>query len=96
MNVSVVSTISQPPSNTAFLSGQTLISLNASGVADIEDLVLRALPGSYYLVVALPDYPQVTWLATLLLRCAAVDVCFVILHLMQRMAIPHLQSAFAG
>lgn len=73
MNVSVVSTISQQLSNTALLSGQTLISLNASGMADIEDLFLRASPGLYDLVVALPDYPQVTWLATLLQTSTAAQ-----------------------
>ena len=96
VNVSVVGVTPQQSSNEAFLSGQTLTSLNASGVADIQDLILRAAPGFYNLVVALADYPQVTLLATLLLWCAAVEVCcghpandFALITL-------HLQSIGAG
>ncbi len=63
------------------LQGQTQTSLNASGVADIEGLILSAAPGSYDLFVALPNYPEVPLFATSLLCCAAVVVLFITLHM---------------
>ncbi len=74
VNVSVMNVTPQQSGNEAFLSGQTLTSLDASGVANIQDLILRAAPGFYNLAVALAEYPQVTLLATLLLWCAAVEI----------------------
>ena len=46
------------------LPGQTEASSDANGDINIADLILIATPGTYHLLVALPDFPQVMLLVT--------------------------------
>jgi len=44
----------------AMLQGQFEASTNATGIAYVDGLILRATPGDYQLVFSMPDYfPQV-------------------------------------
>lgn len=62
MSIAVVNISSLQPDATgsgAYMEGQADGFTDASGVANVNGLILRASPGRYKLILSLPDYPQV-------------------------------------